>query len=231
MKTYTKYRSSGLDWLGEIPDHWIIKRAKYLFNEVNERSENGEETLLSVSEYSGVGPRTDVIEEGDLLTRADSLEGYKKCIPGDLVMNIMLAWKRGLGVANQNGIVSPAYAVFRLKDSGHYSRYFHYLFRTDLYVAEFHRNSTGIIDSRLRLYPDSFLNIAVVQPPFPEQHAICSYLDSATKKIDTLISKNETVYGKSDQRTGLLQEYRTALILEVVTGRVDVRDYIDERMD
>lgn len=156
MKQYSKYRDSGIEWVREIPTNWTVNRAKYVFREINEKSEDGSEILLSVSEYYGVAPRSEVIEEGDHLTRADSLEGYKKCRKNDLVMNIMLAWKRGLGVTEWDGIVSPAYGIFRTISDDFNSRYLHYLLRTDLYTTEFKRYSTGVIDSRLRLYPDEF---------------------------------------------------------------------------
>ena len=75
----------------------------------------------------------------------------------------MLMWKRGLGVSEFEGIVSPSYSVFSFQNS--FPRYFHYLFRTDQYVSEFRRNSTGIIDSRLRLYDDSFGSLKSHFPP------------------------------------------------------------------
>ena len=113
---YTEYKDSGIEALGFIPKDWEVLRGKFLFHEINERSENGDELLLSVSEYYGVKPRGEKIEQGDFLSRAESLEGYKKCYPNDLVMNIMLAWKRGLGISKYAGIVSPAYSVFRFNE-------------------------------------------------------------------------------------------------------------------
>jgi len=98
LSYYSAYKDSGMDWLGRIPHHWTTKRAKYILTEINNRSTCGEETLLSVSEYYGIRPRSEIIEPDDFLTNASSLEGYKKCEPGDLVMNIMLAWKRGQGI-------------------------------------------------------------------------------------------------------------------------------------
>jgi len=103
-KRYPKYRDSDVEWLGAVPQHWATLKAKYLFREIDDRSVDGTETLLAVSEYSGVSPRSGMVEEGEFLTRADSLEGYKRCRQGDLVINIMLAWKRGLGVASESRI-------------------------------------------------------------------------------------------------------------------------------
>src|SRR5690606_7346386 len=113
---YPAYKDSGVEWLGEAPSHWLLKRFKQVFSERGERSLDGSEELMSVSAYFGVKPRAETLDEGDHLSRAESLEGYKICRVNDLVMNIMLAWNRGLGFAWQDGIVSPAYSVFHVID-------------------------------------------------------------------------------------------------------------------
>ena len=205
---YAEYKDSGVDWLGEIPTTWSIFRGKYVFTEFNERSETGEETLLSVSEYYGVKPRAEKISEGDFLSRAESLEGYKKCYPNDLVMNIMLAWKKGLGVTKYEGIVSPAYSVFRFK-SHIDADYMHYLLRTNQYIDHFKTRSTGVIDSRLRLYPDSFADVSILTPPKNEQNQIANFLDHETAKIDSLIEKQQ-------QLIQLLKEKRQAVISNLI---------------
>ena len=100
LPRYPKYKDSGVEWLGEVPEHWEVKRFKRVFREREERSVQGAELLLSVSAYTGVSPRSEVIDEGDFLSRAETLEGYKLCFKDDLVMNIMLAWNRGLAFTN-----------------------------------------------------------------------------------------------------------------------------------
>ena len=206
---YTEYKDSGIEALGFIPKDWEVLRGKFLFHEINERSENGDELLLSVSEYYGVKPRGEKIEQGDFLSRAESLEGYKKCYPNDLVMNIMLAWKRGLGISKYAGIVSPAYSVFRFNEKVN-PDYIHYLLRTDDYIKYFKTRSTGIIDSRLRLYPESFGDIGILLPDLEDQLKIANFLDHETTQIDTLIAKQEKLIE-------LLKEKRQAVISHAVT--------------
>ncbi|SEQ08482.1 restriction endonuclease subunit S [Nitrosomonas ureae] len=208
-QAYPGYKDSGIEWLGEIPPEWRIFRGKFVFSEYGERSETGDETLLSVSEYYGVKPRGDVVDDGDFLSRAESLVGYKKCNKNDLVMNIMLAWKRGLGVTKYDGIVSPAYSVFRFNENAS-PDYMHYLLRTDIYVDHFKTRSTGVIDSRLRLYPDSFSDVSILLPSINEQEKIANFLDHETAKIDTLIEKQQ-------QLIKLLKEKRQAVISHAVT--------------
>lgn len=153
------------------------------------------------------------MKDEEHLSRAESLEDYKKCQVDDLVMNIMLAWKRGLGVTAFNGIVSPAYSVFRCI-SGDSSRYMHSLLRTDIYVDEFKRRSTGVIESRLRLYPEVFGRVELLLPPKDEQQAIATFLDRETARIDALIEKKQ-------RQIELLKEKRQAIITQAVTKGLD----------
>ena len=203
-------KDSGVEWIGEIPSGWEVKKNKYFTQSQKNKSLKGEEELLSVSEYYGVIPRRNIREGEEHLTRSESLEGYLKVRKGELVSNIMLMWKKGLGVSEFDGIVSPAYSVFSFLNS--VPKYFHYLFRTNQYVSEFRKNSTGVIESRLRLYDDSFGSLMSHHPPLSEQEEIVSYLDEQTQLIDKTISVEE-------RRIELLKEYRQSLISEVVTGK------------
>ncbi len=208
-KAYPKYTPSETELVDELPVGWRTLRGKYVFSEYSERSEAGEEQLLSVSEYYGVKPRGEVIEEGDFLSRAESLAGYKKCQKNDLVMNIMLAWKCGLGVSKYDGIVSPAYSVFRFNGNA-IPDYMHYLLRTETYTGHFKTRSTGVIDSRLRLYPESFGDVSIILPPAGEQEKIVAFLNHETAKIDALIEKQQRLIE-------LLKEKRQAVISHAVT--------------
>jgi len=213
MQRYEKYKDSGVDWIGVIPEHWEIRRIKTLFKEINERSFDGLEDLLSVSQYTGVTKKSDKIEEGDLLTNASTLEGYKLVKKGDLVSNIMLAWNGSLGFSPFDGITSPAYSIYRLKNFGE-KQFFHYLFRTEKYKAEFKRQSSGVIESRLRLYSDDFFGIFSILPPPDEQQAIATFLDDKTAKIDQTIANKQ-------KEINLLKERRQILIQKAVTKGLD----------
>ena len=206
---YPAYTDSGVEWIGEIPAHWSLQRCKQVFIERDERSETGEEMLLSVSAYTGISPRGEIINDGDFLSRAQSLVGYKICYPNDLVMNIMLAWNRGLGFSNYYGIVSPAYSVFKLLP-GNCTRFLDYLVRSDEAILYYKAFSSGVIDSRLRLYPNIFGSLYYALPPLAEQQAIASFLDRECGKIDGLIAEQERLIA-------LLAEKRQAVISHAVT--------------
>lgn len=206
-----KMKDSGIEWIGEVPEHWEVKRMKDIFFERKELSLTGEEDLLSVSEFYGVARRKDKMNsDEEFESRANSLVGYKICKAHDLVINIMLAWKTGLGISDNDGIVSPAYAVYEGRNIA--SHFYHYLLRSGMYVKEFKRHSKGIIDSRLRLYNDRFNNISAIYPPLPEQRVIATYLDDKCAKIDTIVSN-------LDKQISRYADLKRSLIDEVITGK------------
>lgn len=202
-------KHSGIEWIGDIPKEWEVRRIKSIFTERTELSENGDETLLSVSEYYGVANRKDKIEDGEFVSRAESLVGYKKCYEGDLVSNIMLAWKGSLGVTDIDGIVSPAYCVYK-PSKEIFPHYYHYLFRTSLFTSIFRLFSKGIIDSRLRLYSPYFYAISTLFPPLLEQQKIADYLDKVCGEVDELVALQEQMIEE-------LKAYKQSVITEAVT--------------
>ena len=214
-------KQSGLDWIDEIPEGWTIERNKLLFREVNDRCVNGDEhTLLSVSEYYGIAPKVDKISESEFETRAESLDGYKLCQIGDIVMNIMLAWKKSTGKSDYNGIVSPAYCVYRpIRPID--TKYYHYLFRTDLLASLFKQHSTGIIDSRLRLYPDEFLSLKMIVPPLVEQKRMAAFLDVQCTYIDNIIEKTKA---SIEEYKKLKQSIITQAVTKGVRGNRPMKD-------
>jgi len=208
-------KPSGVEWLGDVPEHWEVKPAKFFFREVDERSTTGTEELLSVSHITGVTPRS---QKNITMFMAESNVGHKLCRSGDLVINTMWAWMAALGVSKQVGLVSPSYGVYRpLKNSQLLSDYVDLLLRSAPYRAEYLCRSTGIRSSRLRLYPDQFLRIKLICPPVDEQNAILQSLKKGT-------FENENIIATMKQEITLLREYRTRLIADVVTGKLDVRE-------
>ena len=208
-------------WLGEFPSHWKVLRIKNLFKEMDNRSEAGSEELLSVSHYTGVTLKRESLEnEDDHLTNAESLVGYKLVEKQDLVINIMLAWNGSLGISQFNGITSPAYCVYKIKGENN-PEYFGYLFSTSMFKAEFRRNSTGIIDSRLRLYSDKFFSIFSFIPPKEEQDEIVNHIQIQEEKIKQFIQKKNDFIA-------LLKEQRQSIINQAVTKGIEVKSKINK---
>ena len=186
LKPYGKYKKSGQEWLGDVPEHWDVRRTKLILRELDARSTTGKEQLLRVSQYTGVTQRksSDGSESPD--TRAASLVGYKQVSVNDLVINIMLAWNGSLGVSRYEGIASPAYCVYRFNNNL-LPWYFHQMLRLPLYKGRIKAASTGVVESRLRLYSDALGCIEALIPPSQEQIAIVQFLDYVNRKIDSFI--------------------------------------------
>lgn len=204
-------RDSGIPWLGEIPEHWQIERAKWLFTERDDRSDSGDEVLLTVSHLTGVTSRA---EKDVNMFMAESLEGYKRCQDGDLVINTLWAWMGAMGIARQPGIVSPAYNVYQPVAELD-PEYVDLLVRTPRFVEEITRYSKGVWSSRLRLYPEGLYEAWLPVPPLDEQQAIVKHVQTETQKLDALA-------GATERTIALLQERRSALISAAVTGQFNI---------
>jgi type I restriction enzyme S subunit len=215
LKAYAAYKDSGVPWLGQVPEHWDVRRFKYLLRERDMRSAEGVEQLLRVSQFTGVTERRRTDGGGEPDTRAESLIGYKRVEPNDLVVNIMLAWNGSVGVSSFPGIVSPAYCVYRFNASAQ-PWYFHHLLRSPAYKARIKAVSTGVVESRLRLYSDDLYRLEGLLPPLAEQTAIVRFLDYMDRRIRRVIHARQ-------RQIKLLEEYRQALIHQAVTGQIDVR--------
>lgn len=208
LKPYPKYKAVDLPWLKEIPVHWEILRAKKLFSIFDERSKDGDESLLSVSSNYGVVNRNSI---DVTMFKAESYVGYKLCYPQDLVVNSLWAWAYGLGFSEQKGIISTAYSVYRLRNCQNtYYLYYNYLLRSSAYHWEFRVRSKGIWKSRYQLHDSSFMNIPIILPPPDEQKKIVAFLDEKTAKIDKYIEAKS-------KEIELLKEQKNAEISNAVT--------------
>jgi type I restriction enzyme S subunit len=213
FKPYPTIKDSGVPWLAEVPTHWQLRRLKYLLRERDARSVEGTEQLLRVSQYSGVTERRQADGGDEPDTRAESLAGYKLVEPGDLIVNIMLAWNGSMGVSPFTGIASPAYCVYQFGTPAQ-PWYFHHLLRSPMYKARIKAMSTGVVESRLRLYTDDLYRLEALLPPLPEQSAIVRFLDHADRRIRRYIRAKQKLIN-------LLEEQKQAIIHRAVTRGLD----------
>lgn len=212
LKPYAEYRESGLPWLGRVPCHWEIKRAKSIFQRVDERSKTGREELLTVSSARGIVPRKTA---SVTMFKAASYVGYKLCWPGDLVINSLWAWAGGLGVSRHHGIVSSAYGVYRARpDAAVIPAFMHEVARSSSFNWELRVRSKGVWISRLQLTDVSFLEAPVHIPPVAEQAAIVRFLDWANRRLERAIRAKRQVIA-------LLKEQQQIIIHRAVTRGLD----------
>lgn len=206
-------KDTGLSWIPDIPSHWDVRRAKLILHEVDSRSTTGAELLLSVSQYTGVTPRRTRENSDEQDTRSESLVGYKQVAKGDLVVNIMLAWNGSLGASSYEGVVSPAYCVYRFQGDN-LPDYYHHLLRTDAYKGRIKVDSRGVVDSRLRLYSENLFRIELPVPPPEEQAQIVRFIRHLDHRVNRLIKTKRRLIE-------LLNEQKQAIIHRAVTRGLD----------
>lgn len=207
-------KDSGVDWIGEIPEHWEIFANRVLFTE---RVEPGRDELplLSVSIHSGVSSE-EISEEDNVRGRVkiEDKSKYNAVEPNDIVFNMMRAWQGAIGAVEVFGMVSPAYVIAapKKKLSG---KFFEYQYRCPEFIQQMDRYSKGITDFRKRLYWDGFKQLSTIYPPYEEQLKIVEF-------IYDLSVQNESAIVLQKQQIEKLKEYKTSLINSAVTGKIKV---------
>lgn len=210
LKPYSAYEDSGLPWLARMPGHWDTQRSKYLFRESDQRSVEGTEQRLSMSQRHGLIPSSQ-IEERRLVS--ESNVGGKLCEAGDLVLNRLKAHLGVVAVSPTRGVVSPDYTVLRpLGRTNHH--YFCAVYRSPHCGQELRRKAKGIVEGFWRLYTDDFYDIRVPVPPPEEQAAIVQFLDWANTRIERTIRAKRKVIA-------LLSEQKQVVIYRAVTRGLD----------
>jgi type I restriction enzyme S subunit len=208
-----KMKDSGVEWIGEIPEGWEVAKCKFLFYEVDEKSLEGKEELLSVSHMTGVTPRS---EKNVNMFLAENYVGSKLCQKGDLIYNIMWSWMGALGISYQEGIVSPSYGVYRQKINEYFNPvYLEELLKSNKYIEHYNKVSTGLHSSRLRFYSHMFFNMKIGFPNKNEQNRIVNYIETQSQKINKAITLQQNQIEK-------LKEYKSILINNAVTGKIKV---------
>jgi type I restriction enzyme S subunit len=201
-------KESGVEWIGSCPANWTIIRIKWLLEEGKDRSTEGTEEPLSMSQKYGILPT----KEMDIVPNmASSFVGAKLVHKGDLVFNKLKAHLGVFAVSDYDGLVSPDYAVYRTTSLAN-AKYLEYLFKTPQYISEFKKKSTGIAAGLTRLYTEGLYSIFCALPPIEEQQEIVSYLQGETVAMDALIQKKEQFLAE-------LETYKKSLIYEYVTGK------------
>ena len=188
FEKYDAYKDSGLESFPEIPKNWQLKKLKFLLDEVNIRSETGDETLLSLSKYKGVIPKDSLDERAG---SASTLVGYKKVFKHNLVINKMQAVNGLLAVSELEGITSPDYSVYSAKDNSVNIHYIAFLLNQPEYLAEMKKRVTGVMEGFIRLYTDDLYDIKAILPSIKEQNCIVDFLQKKLVEIDQAIAIKE----------------------------------------
>jgi type I restriction enzyme S subunit len=214
LKPYPKYKDSGVEWLGKIPEGWGVSPIRAIFVERGEYNEgNKTDQILSVMKDRGVIPYEEKGNVGN--KKSENTENYKIVHKGDLVVNKMNAIIGSLGISDYYGALSKVYFVLKNRNENKYStQYFGYLFKLRSFQKSFAQISKGIMELRRSIDYVAFKNLLVPIPTRDIQIQIANYLDKKEEEIDRHIEelKNEIE---------LLKEYRQKIINQSVTCGID----------
>ncbi|MGJ1190756.1 restriction endonuclease subunit S [Sphingobacterium siyangense] len=208
MQRYEKYKDSGIDWLGEIPEHWEDRKLGNILHPYSVKN-RADLPLLSITREKGVIRRGEDTEEDNHNFIPDDLSGYKHLKVGQFGMNKMKAWQGSYGYSNFEGIVSPAYYIFDIS-SNLFGEYFSKTIRSKAYIPFFTKASDGVRIGQWDLAKQRMKEIPFYVPPLNEQKAITKFLDDKCKKIDEAINLKE-------QQIEKLKELRQITIHDAVT--------------
>ena len=208
-------KDSGSVWFGNIPINWEMKRLKYVFHIQKDIAGEEGHTVLSITQR-GIIPKDFSNNEGQF---ANSYANYQLVHKGDFAMNHMDLLTGYIDISKQFGVTSPDYRVFTLSDSEHcFAPFYLRVFQIGYKRRIFYKFGKGAANQgRWRLPITAFYDYAIQVPPIDEQREIARQCDEVEKQI------NEMISGINKEIT-LVEELRTKLISDVVTGQVDVRN-------
>lgn len=200
-------KDSGISSFGTIPTNWEIKKLKTILSLRNEKN-SGDRELLSVYLDRGVISYSD--STGMQVHKpSQDLSNYQNVYVGDFVLNNQQAWRGSVGVSKHDGIISPAYFVYRLAECCH-PEYVNYLFRDSSMVQQYETSSRGVGTIQRNIFAPWLLNCWTVLPPLDEQKRIADYLDAKCAEIDALTADIQA-------QIDTLEQYKRSVITEAVT--------------
>lgn len=208
MQQYEKYKDSGVDWIGEIPEGWNILKLKFLFKDVSIKN-RPDLDLLSVTQDQGVVPRSMV--ENRMVMPNGNLESFKVISKGDFAISLR-SFEGGLEYSEYEGLISPAYTVLKSQKEI-IDNYFKFLFKSKAFISELQLSIVGIREGKNISYEELKYSYTPI-PTLEEQQTIANFLDDKTAKIDQTIAIKQ-------KEIELLKERRQILIQQAVTKGLD----------
>lgn len=203
-----KKRDGGIEWIGEIPEHWKLERLQWHISEIKESNKpEKSRQVLSLTNKRGVIPYEEKGAQGNVAK--EDYSQYKLAYPGTIVANSMNILIGSVGRCDYFGCVSPVYYVYK-PNEGENIDFINYMFQMERFQKELRRYANGILEIRLRVSSDGILKREMAFPPLDEQASIVSFLDQKCAQVDILTANVQAQIEK-------LKSYKQSVITEVVT--------------
>lgn len=201
------YKDSGIEWIGEIPEGWEVKRIGQLYTERRQKVSDRDYPPLSVT-MKGIVPQLETA------AKSNAHDDRKLVLKGDFAINSRSDRRGSCGISDFDGSVSLINTVLTPLDNMN-PKFYNWLFHTPIFADEFYKNGHGIVDDLWTTSWQEMKRISIPLPPLTEQTAIADYLDSVCAKIDSAVSSKR-------RQLETLEEYKKSLIFEYVTGKKEV---------
>ena len=208
----TDLKDSGIKWLGMIPKHWDILRAKNIFVRKSRLVREEDETITCFRDGQVTLRKN---RRSDGFTEAVKEIGYQGVRIGDLVIHQMDAFAGAIGVSDSDGKSSPVYICLRPKIENCINQYYAYLLREMARAGFIRALYRGIRERSTDFRFETFANVSLPVPTLEEQRDIIDYIDAKCADIDATIALKE-------QKQEKLKEYKKTIIFEYVTGKKQV---------
>lgn len=202
MERYSEYKDSGVQWIGEVPSHWEVKRLANYFIERKIKVSDKEYAPLSVT-------KNGVYTQLDNVAKTNDGDNRKLVLSGDFVINSRSDRKGSSGVAKQDGSVSLINIVLRPRKNI-YPDFCNYLLKCYSFIEEYYRNGRGIVADLWTTRYDEMKTIKIPVPSLNEQKAIVTYLNKVTLNVDRAIAQQQKIIE-------LLNERKQIIINKAVT--------------
>lgn len=221
MQKMRKMKDSGIEWIGEIPEGWEVKRLGAILQERNEVNNPIQTTsILSLTNNRGVIPYSEKGNQGN--KAKDDLTGYKIAHIGDIVLNSMNVIIGSVGLSNYYGAVSPVYyMLFPRNNIKTNIQYYNYLFQTTAFQQSLRGYGNGILEIRMRIQMQKLKTVLLPVPTFLEQSYITVYLDASLSKLNILLSKTRS---SIEEYKKLKQAVITQAVTKGVRGEQEMKD-------
>ena len=199
-------KDSGIEWIGEIPAHWEIRKGKWILSRL-ERPVKDDDGVITCFRDGEVTLRSKRREDGFTFSLQEV--GYQGIEPGDLVVHGMDGFAGAIGISDSRGKGTP---VLNVLDSNQDKRYVMYYLRNMAYNGIFLALATGIRVRSCDTNWNKLKELSYLLPPLEEQKQIADYLDKKCAEIDTLIEKKTALLAE-------METYKKSVIYEYVTGK------------
>ena len=201
MQQYDSYKDSGVQWLGEIPSHWEMKRWRFLLTENKVKNTDCKEKIQLQFKYGDIVRKASQDEDADML---ETISKYTVVKPDDIMINgLNLNYdfiSQRVAQVREHGVITSAYVSLR-PTSLACSRYYTYFLKSMDFKKMFHGMGTGI---RLTLSYNELKNQFIPFPSIEEQQVIAAYLDEQTTRIDTAIAQQQKMIDLLNERKQII---------------------------